>query len=345
MAILTNRQSNIELLRIIAMLLLMGVHANYVVFGAPSTSEIIDNPPNAFFRILTENICIVGVNVFILISGWFGIRYKTKSLSNLIFQCLFFSIAVYLVCFITGEVEFNRINILSSLLLYLNAYWFVWAYLVLYIIAPMLNPFIENSKRKTLKRALIMFWTVEMIIAFFTSCGFFNGGYSPLHFIGLYLLSRYFSLYIKNYNKWLCLTIYILCVLCNTLMCFLPAIMFGKDCGVLSSISLAYTGPFNIVGALALLLFFTKVNVKSKLINWISVSCLTVYLIHSHECIYLKYRAIAQNIYNNFSGVMFFSVIIAFIIAVFIVCILLDKIRIYVFDKLWRIVEKKVLHN
>ena len=335
------RDSNIELLRIVAMLLLMGVHANYVALGTPNVNDIIGNPTNAFFRFLTENICIVGVNVFVLISGWFGIRHKAKSLCNLLFQCLFFSIAVYIVCFISGEVEFNRINIMSSFLLYKNAYLFVWAYLILYAIAPILNTFIESSDRKTFKRALIMYWTIEMIVCLFTSCGYFNGGYDPLHFIGLYLLARYFSLYIKSFSKWICLAIYVLCVICNTLMCFLPAMLLGKDIGVLFSISFAYTGPFNIIGALALLLFFTKLNIKSKLINWISVSCLTVYIIHSHECIYLKYRAAAHYIYNSYSGVTFFAVMIAFILSIFIVCILLDKVRIYIFNKIWGTYENK----
>lgn len=334
------RESNIELLRIVAMLLLMGVHANYVALGAPDASDIIENPTNAFFRILTENICIVGVNVFVMISGWFGIRYKAKGLCNLLFQCLFFSIAVYIIYFITGRVEFNRMNIMSSFLLYKNAYWFVWAYLILYVIAPMLNTFIEYSDQKTFKRALIMFWTVEMTVCLFTFCGFFKSGYNPLHFIGLYLLARYFNLYIKNYDKWKCLATYALCVICNTLMCFLPAMLSGKENNTLSSISFAYTGPFNIIGALALLLFFTKLEIKSKLINWISISCLTVYIIHSHECIYLQYRAAALYIYNNYSGVIFFAVMIAFILSVFIACILVDKIRIYLFNYLWNRYER-----
>lgn len=335
------RESNIELLRIVTMLLLMGVHANYVALGTPNASDIIENPTNAFFRILTENICIVGVNVFVLISGWFGIRYKAKGLCNLLFQCLFFSIAVYIIYFITGRVEFNRINIMSSFLLYKNAYWFVWAYLILYVIAPMLNTFIEYSDRKTFKRTLIMYWTIEMTVYLFTSCGYFNSGYSPLHFIGLYLLSRYYNLYVKNYNKWICLATYALCVICNTLICFLPTMLFGKENSTLSSISVAYTGPFNIIGALSLLLFFTRLKIKSKIINWISISCLTVYIIHSHECVYLQYRAAALYIYNNYSGVIFFAVIIAFILSVFIACILIDKVRIYIFNKLWNLFEKR----
>lgn len=69
-----DRQSNIEQLRIIAMLLVVFVHANYFSLGTVSQSEILRDPYTSLIRIFLEQICIVGVNVFVLISGWFGIR-------------------------------------------------------------------------------------------------------------------------------------------------------------------------------------------------------------------------------------------------------------------------------
>ena len=40
-------------------------------------------------RMLFESLAIVCVNVFVLISGWFGIRPKWKSVTNFLFQVFF----------------------------------------------------------------------------------------------------------------------------------------------------------------------------------------------------------------------------------------------------------------
>ena len=333
----TERNSSIELLRIIAMLMIMILHANYVAIGIPGIDRIIHYPTSAFLQVFAENSCIVGVNVFVLISGWFGIKYKRKKLTELFFQCLFFSIIVFAIFIINGNYELNRINILSSLMLYKNAYWFVWSYLVLYITAPIINSFIENNDKSTFKRVLILFLSFQIIIQFFTSCGFFAEGYSPLSFMGLYLLARYFRLHVKKYCKTTCLFIYILCVALNTAMVLLPVVLYGNINDTLMNISWIYNNPLNIIGALSLLLFFSKLNIKSRLINWISISTLTVYLIHSHECTYMMYRGFTKSMFDNLDRTEFIFVMSVFIITIFTVSILLDKIRIFVFNKLYNL--------
>ena len=74
------RNSNIELLRIIAMVMILGLHVNFLAIGQPSTQEIVSSPIQSFIRLFAEYACIVGVNVFVLISGWFGIHYKPKGI-------------------------------------------------------------------------------------------------------------------------------------------------------------------------------------------------------------------------------------------------------------------------
>ena len=69
------RDSNIELLRIVSMILVMVVHADYVSFGPPTQTDISNSFLYSFSRSGIEAISAICVNVFVLISGWFGIRY------------------------------------------------------------------------------------------------------------------------------------------------------------------------------------------------------------------------------------------------------------------------------
>lgn len=335
------RNSNIELLRIIAMLMILGLHVNFLAIGQPNTEEIVSSPIQSFIRLFAEYTCIVGVNVFVLISGWFGINYKPKGIVQFLFQSLFFSLIIFIPFAIAGEVEVNRLNIMSSFLLYKNAYWFVWAYLVLYIMAPMLNAFIEKSDKQTLKRLLILFFVIQTIASIFTNVGFYKAGYDPLSFIGLYLLARYFRLYRESTDKYTYLFVFVICVLLNTLACFTPP-FFGISNGLMVGITWMYTNPLNIIGALSLLLFFTKLEFKSRTVNYIATSCFAVYLLHMHFCLSGYYVDTAKELYDKFSGISYFAAIIALFVAVFLVSIALDRIRIVCFNYLWNKYETRL---
>ena len=322
------------------MVMILGLHVNFLAIGGPSTQDITSSPFQSFIRLFAEYACIVGVNVFVLISGWFGISYKPKGIVQFLFQNLFFSLTIYIIFAVTGEVELNRLNIMSSFLLYKNAYWFVWAYLVLYIMAPMLNAFIEKSDKHTLKRFLVLFFIIQTIASIFTNTGFYKAGYDPLSFIGLYLLARYFKLYRENKGKYLYTFIFSLCVLSNTLICFMTPYL-GVNKGTVFSICGSYVNPLNIIAALSLLLFFTKLDFKSKAVNNIATSCFAVYLLHMHFCVSDYYINTAKELYDKFSGITYFAAIIALFVAVFIVSIILDRIRIVCFNYLWKKCEGK----
>lgn len=329
------RQSQFELLRIVSMFMILGLHVNLLAIGFPTTNEIATLPVQSFIRFFAENLCIVGVNVFVLISGWFGINFRKKGLCNLIFQGLFYSILLFIPFAVAGRIEINKINILSTLMLYKNAYWFIWAYLVLYVLTPILNSFIENSEKKIIKRVIILFYVIQTIVFIFTPCGFYKGGYDPLSFIGLYLLARYLKLYLKAYNKYYDLMVYLFCVLANTLLIFIPP-MIGLDNSTLLSISNVYVNPLNIIGATALVLFFSKLKIQSKFINWVATSCFAVYLFHMHFCIRDYYIETAKGIFDNYSGMAYVMHISLMIVVFFIIPILLDKVRIFCFNALWK---------
>lgn len=84
------RLSNIELLRILSMFMILGLHANFVALPRPDNAFIIANPIESSLRIFLEYLCIVSVDVFVLISGWFRIKATTRSITNFLYQIVFF---------------------------------------------------------------------------------------------------------------------------------------------------------------------------------------------------------------------------------------------------------------
>ena len=85
------RSSNIELLRILSMFLVLMIH--YIPSRTlPTHGTLAHDTLGTLFDLELRSISFVCVNCFILISGYFGIRWKLKSFSNLLFQILFWAI-------------------------------------------------------------------------------------------------------------------------------------------------------------------------------------------------------------------------------------------------------------
>lgn len=339
--LIKQRDSNIELLRIICMIMILAIHANYFSTGPLTIAEANSEPITSILRSFFHALCVCAVNTFVMISGHFGIRFRTKGITSFLFQCLFFSIGIYSVMLILNLADFTKIDIASSIMLFKQAdnYWFVWSYIILYILSPVINTFCEETTKNEFKRTLILFFILQCIIDFTPSNNFFQQGFSPLSFIGLYMIAYYFKRFGINIKKYTSLFIFCSCVIINTLFEY-SLKRFGIGNGVINSISSGYTNPITIIQSLSLLTFFSQLRIQSKVINWIATSCFAVYLFHMHFCIVNYYTGFAKDIYHEYNGVKYLLPISTLILIFFIIPILIDKIRIFCFNHIWKTIER-----
>ena len=150
---LKKRLSSIELLRIIAMLMIIAHH--FVCYGNFDFNHIsIGN--KIWLQILFSGGKI-GVNIFVMISGYFLISSKkiqVNKVLKLIMQILFYSIIIYMI-FICFGIETFSIKILFKHILGYPIWWFAKTYLALYLIHPYINVLLENITKIEYKRLLI----------------------------------------------------------------------------------------------------------------------------------------------------------------------------------------------
>lgn len=328
------RLSNIELLRMLAMFLVLLVHADFFSLGSPSADEIVHKPLDAFLRIFFESISIVCVNVFVLISGWFGIKPSFKGLCNFLYQCLFFLIGLYIITIIIGV---NRISPggLAGCVFATKLNWFIKAYLLLYFLSPVLNAFIKTASQKTFKLVLISFFAFTCTYGWIGAASFMDNGYTTLFFIGLYLLARYIRLYTPKWSQhtpWVYLAIYLLCAILVTAVSFLIPYLFDRYIPV---DLYSYICPTTIIGALCLLLCFTKIKLQNQFINWCGISCFAVFLMHVSPSTLWHFKALFIYLHSHCSVASFWLITFAVLSLIFIVAILIDKIRIKTFNHLY----------
>ena len=81
-----------ELLRIICMLLILTHHFILHVLYPELAARGGDVNPYRIACIIINGFAYVGVNCFILLSGYYGMKFKVKSLFNLYFICVFYGL-------------------------------------------------------------------------------------------------------------------------------------------------------------------------------------------------------------------------------------------------------------
>ena len=142
------RLSNIELLRIISMLMIIMLHL--LSFGGMlNTYNTIS--AKAIFIWLMESLSFVAVNCYVIISGYFLVdsNFKLKKLLNIWIEVLFYSLIIYFTLIFTNKIEFGYKALLKSFfLILLRNYWFVSVYAILYILSPFINKLIHSLTKK-----------------------------------------------------------------------------------------------------------------------------------------------------------------------------------------------------
>lgn len=326
------RLSNIELLRILSMLGVLIVHADFGALGEPTRAELLSTPTYTVIRTSLEAFAIVAVNVFVLISGWFGINFRWSSLCKSLFQCVFFFFGIYFICYIFGLVEIRPLKgVYMSLMLSENA-WFVKSYLGMFLFAPVMNAFIESASKKQIKIFLLCFFVFQSIYGWIsTGASFISGGYSSFSFMGLYLLARYVWVHKPQWSQWSIrrdFTAYGILSLITTLGILLFTYL---DIYPLYAMFIRYSSPLIIAAALFLLLAFSKLSLSNTFINKVAASCFAVYLFHF--ILFPQYmRGWIQSIASEYAGVTMAGLILALLLGFYATAILIDQVRIMVWN-------------
>ncbi|MGX8697306.1 MAG: acyltransferase family protein [Prevotella sp.] len=333
------RDSNMELLRITAMLLIMVVHANFRALPKPDAVAIAANPSSAFLQFMAEGFSIVGVDVFVMLSGWYGIRPRLVRFSELLFQLLFFGLLCLGIEYaVSGQMPSRAF--LTVLLLDPGAYWFVKVYIALYLLSPVLNIFADTASRRQFKTVLLSVFAFQFIFGWlFEATTWIGAGYSLSWFICLYLLARYMRLHqpwFTQFRRSTDLGIYL------GVATFLTVAVFILRHYNVGGILYFYNCPIVVVGAMYLLLFFSKLSMHSRMVNQVAISALAIYLTHSNSYLAKYYDGTIERWFCEESRPTFILYAFLLIAAVFVGSILTDKVRLMLWHPLQQILEKRL---
>ena len=158
-----NRDSNIELLRIIAMCLIIfhhmalntGIVDGYTVNG------------NMIFGIIGGIGGKIGVVIFLLITGYFSINknFSFKKVFILWLQIFCYSVGFMLVFRLTGIEKWSKVDTIKTFFpLAYNQYWFITVYLYILLLAPFINKFLNSLSKENYNKLLAILTVIFAVI-------------------------------------------------------------------------------------------------------------------------------------------------------------------------------------
>ena len=145
------RESSFELMRLVSMFLIVFYHF-FLFFLYPLYGDV-------FYKAIQMPLHI-GVLLFVLISGYFGIKATPKGLIKLVGMMAVYYLPLQLVyiCLHPGGV--NSKEILKVLLFVSHTpYWFMRTYIFLFLFAPIINMYLSlvTDKKRILLLATLFF--------------------------------------------------------------------------------------------------------------------------------------------------------------------------------------------
>ena len=340
-----DRNSNVEILRIIAIILIIVSH--FATHGFLLQDSSVPFSYNKILLNLFQFGGGIGVNLFVIISSWYMLnsKFTFKKLMKICGATWFYSIIIYLLFafVLTPETNLNNKTIIYTLFpILLKRNWFITDYILLMLFTPILNIIIKNIDQQTYKKLLIGILTISCFIAGFIHQILPEISANLSWFIILYLLIGY----IKNYVdlKFTKSTHNLRVSIIMILVCFLSVVIFNLlgyklNSGFLLNHAATFSHYNNIIVlilSIELFLFFIKLPIfNNSIINIVSSTTIGIYLIHDNSLMrpYIwKTIFNVQSFYYNRFLVLY---MIFAVLSVFIICSIIDIIRQNTIEKVW----------
>ena len=316
------RQSKFELLRIISMLFIIIGH--YILHSGICDLSF-DSTFNKYVEFFLKPLANIGVNCFVLISGYFLInsKFKTKSLIKLIFETFFYSIVIMAIYYFTGTRQINiKETFITTFSGLYGTYWFITTYLILYLFFPFVNKMLDVDKKKHIF-IIILFIILFCAIPTFTLAVNFEN--QLFYFITLYSIGAYIRKYgVPKLMKHKTITI-LLSIAIYILACIISLITKNMSANFLWC---NRDSIFIVLSSILFFMFFYNIKIKNnKIINTIAGTTFAIYLIHEHP---FNRDFIWKNFFHTdlfYNEWYFIIMVICTSIVIFIVCSLIDFIR------------------
>lgn len=336
------RSSNLELYRIICMLMIVAHHyvtnSGLTGQGEPLMTDFTSG--NSIFLTLFGAWGKTGINCFMMITGYFMCTSKItlRKFLKLLLQVYLYHWLFYIIFLVAGYETLSVIRLIQIAM----PVWgvtdnFVSCFIGFYLTIPFLTILVKNLNQR--QHQLLLFLALG-IYTMLGSIPIFDISFNYITWFGIiFLIASYIRLYpcklFENRKLWGWLTL--LFFVLGSLSVVLLRLFVGEPAGMGYSFVADSNRIFAVTIAVSSFLWFKNMKIRyNKRINAIGAATFGVLLIHANSSamrtwLWKDTLDVVGHYTLPFGTLMLYS--IAVVLIIFVVCNLIDQLRIATVEK------------
>lgn len=340
------RNTNIEILRFVLMVAIFLWHTIVLGFGfvdgQQGMYDFDGNIPVIFFLC---SLLAPATYCFVFISGYYGIKFSISKLLNLLLWLIIVAVLCGAYHYWQGQVSWYEVYA-SFLPLVHNKWWFVTAFVTLFLVAPFINTAIQQLSNKQIVGVLLVLYGI-LIYRWLLLVP--NAGSSFIGLLFVYVLARYMAMNKLSLSKKRASILFIGSLVVTT--CIACAAYYGLRDHMNPIYAqriifqvYAYCNPLIVV--MAVCLFFLAFSFQPRTISWLNTLLKTnlfIYLFSQGVGLF-SYKDLARLLcddpvkYIGLSGLIIMGALLAGHVITFIAFGVVRSAE-FLFRK-WGVVEK-----
>jgi len=343
------RDSNIELLRLVLMIMVVLLHFNNTTMGGAFV-YVQKFPVDNFVLHFLESLGICAVNCFMIVSGYFlytNTKIKLGKVLDILLIVVFYR---YIDYFCKVAFADEVLSIKSFIGCALPANYFAVFYVVSYILSPYVSKVYRELSEKQVDFLTALIFLLFILIPtlidiasdlnIFENSGFLSpistagncAGYTIVQFLFCLSLGMWIRKRDIQFKTYILITIYLISSLILTFgISKLPSLY--NYCSVLT-----------VLNAVCLFMLFQKIHIQNSTINFASKSCFAIFCIHTGgfaNGLWRKYLIIEEHFSDGLGSTLLWMAVS--VLTMFFGCFSLSFLMRLVFGKIKDFVCGKML--
>jgi len=334
------RDTNIELLRLICMVMILVHHLLcHIYFSVPLLmSDIGEINMSSSIATIVNAFCYVGVNCFILISGYYGIKFKLKGLAKIYILLVFYTLMQCLINNYLNIYDFSVSSIFDIFAPYSHFvpthWWFMKCYVIFYMLSPIIR--LDTFTKRDYYRILILLSVINVYFGYYWNI--YTEGFTVAQFLFVYVIGGYIKRFvnIQQLKMPKAVMLYVLSVLA-----FLVCQFSCRFTYVPHWRGWLYNNPFVMLASIGFFCIFLKLKVKNTFINKIAVSAISLYLLQNFDLFRLIDNEL-RSLFNLGDKVYIIISILIIMVGFIPIALCIDRLRLLI-EKAFFVLSKAVV--
>lgn len=224
------------------------------------------------------------VNVFFLMSGYFGIKPKKEKMFKLLSIVYLYAIGISIFLLIVEGWDFSLI--LKSMFFPWEYWWFATVYLILFLISDCINLVLKSLDNRHLNIYLIALLSINFMQGFLFNGAYWGDGFSIVQAVTMYCIGYWLNKRLANKkinSGYLFIVYFILFIL----LFFLTDYAEIHNMASVTKRVFSYNNPLVMAESVCLFLIFKNIFIKNvgtqKFIAFFSGAVFPIYLLTDHD--------------------------------------------------------------